>query len=57
MLGWTRPRQRLGLAAEEAQPQLVQAAAADHDLQGDAALRVLLLRLVDDPHPAAAQDR
>ena len=56
-VGVDQPGQRLGLAAEQAQPQLVQACAADHDLEGDAPLRVMLLRLVDDPHAAAAQDR
>ena len=45
--------ERLDLPAEHAEVLIVDEAA--HDLEGDFAGRVLLLGLVDDPHPALAE--
>ena len=45
----------LGLPLEHADPVRVDARAASDHLEGDGAPRMLLLRLVDDLHPAAAE--
>ena len=48
-------RQRLDLPAEHAEVLIVDEVPAAHDLERDLAERVLLLGLVDDPHPALAE--
>ena len=47
--------QRLDLPAEHPEVLIVDEVPAAHDLEGDPAERVLLLGLVDDPHPALAE--
>ena len=50
-----KPGQRLGLPPEHPEVLVVDEVPAAHDLEGDLAGRVLLLGLVDDPHPALAE--
>ncbi len=47
--------QRLDLPAEHSQVLIVDEVPAAHDLEGHLTERVLLLGLVDDPHPALAE--
>src|SRR5262245_54936910 len=48
-------RERFRLAPEHAERGVVDVLAAADDLQRDAAVRALLLGLVDDPHSALAE--
>jgi hypothetical protein len=53
--GVAQPAQRLGLALEKPEVQLVDVLPAADHLQCDAATRLALLRLVDDAHSAFAE--
>src|ERR1035438_4661732 len=55
MFAVREPGQRLGLAPEHPEVLVVDEVPAAHDLEGDSPVRVLLLGLEDDPHPALAE--